>query len=173
MVRIGILSDTHGYHDEMIENNLALCDEIWHLGDIGNIGNIGNVSLIDTYMSIRPLRAVYGNIDGHETRAAIPYKQRFMLEGLDIMMIHIGGYPGRYDRSIAEDIKQNPPDIFLSGHSHILKIIPDKKLNLLHINPGSAGKYGLHKIRTMVILDLKQGLINDLKVIELGLRGVL
>jgi uncharacterized protein len=165
--RIGILSDTHGHHDEMIAHNLSQCDEIWHIGDIGN------VELLDIYQAIKPLVAVYGNIDGHEIRASIPLKRRFVIEDFVVLMTHIGGYPGRYDQSIRNEVKFNPPDIFISGHSHILKILPDKKLNLLHINPGSAGKYGLHKIRTMVILELDKKKILDVKVIELGLRGVI
>lgn len=167
MKRIGILSDTHGYHDDMIALNLSQCDEIWHIGDIGN------VELLDSYQAIKPLVAVYGNIDGHEIRASLPLKRRFVIEDFVVLMIHIGGYPGRYDQSVRNEIRYNPPDIFISGHSHILKIVPDKKLNLLHINPGSAGKYGLHKIRTMVILELEKKKILDVKVIELGLRGVI
>ncbi|MBL6964487.1 MAG: metallophosphoesterase family protein [Bacteroidetes bacterium] len=167
MNRIGILSDTHGHHDDMIAHNLALCDEIWHMGDIGNI------EMLDTYQAIKPLRAVYGNIDGQELRKALPLKRRFIYEEFEVLMVHIGGYPGNYDKSLRNEIRQNPPDIFLSGHSHILKIIPDNKLNLLHINPGSAGKYGLHKIRTMVIFELEKKKILDVKVIELGLRGVI
>jgi putative phosphoesterase len=167
MKRIAIISDTHTYHDEMIEHNLRKCDEIWHLGDIGN------PDLLEMYETMKPLSAVYGNIDNHEIRCVLPRKKRFVCEGLSILMTHIGGYPGRYDRSVKDEIDANPPDVFLSGHSHILKIMPDKRRGLLHINPGAAGNIGFHKFRTMVVLEIDNKNISDIKVIELGRRGVI
>lgn len=163
-MKIGILSDTHGYLDKDIIHNLSLCDEIWHIGDFGSI------QVLDRLKEIKPLKGVYGNIDGREVRLEAPEHQRFKTEGFDIWFTHIGGYPPKYNFKVKEEIVKNPPEIFLSGHSHILKIIPDNKLNLLHINPGAAGNNGFHKIRTMVMMELKEHKIIDIKAIELGPR---
>ena len=162
--QIGLLSDNHGYLDDRIIEHFKHCDEIWHAGDIGTIQNL------EILESRKPLRAVYGNIDGLQLRSVLPEIQRFFCEQVEVLIKHIGGYPGNYDRSIRETIKKDPPDLFISGHSHILKVMPDKKLNLLHINPGAAGKNGFHKVRTIVrfIIDGKD--IQDLEVIELGPR---
>lgn len=164
MKRIGLLSDTHGYLDDRIYSYFQDCDEIWHAGDIGTI------QILEILESWKPVRAVYGNIDDARLHATLPEKQRFMIEHVDVLIKHIGGYPGNYDRSLREEIIKNPPDLFISGHSHILKVIPDKKLALLHINPGAAGKNGLHKVRTIIRFCIDKANIQDLEVIELGTR---
>jgi putative phosphoesterase len=162
--KIGLLSDTHGYLDERIHDHFRDCDEIWHAGDIGNI------ETLEALESWKPVRAVYGNIDGVKIRAALPEISRFYCEKTDVLIKHIGGYPGRYDRSIREVLISNPPDLFISGHSHILKVMPDKILNLLHINPGAAGKNGMHAVRTIVRFKIYNKEIRDLEIIELGTR---
>jgi putative phosphoesterase len=162
--RIALLSDTHGYIDDRIVEYLNTCDEIWHAGDIGNI------ELYDKLSKIKLVKAVFGNIDGHQLRSALPEIQRFFCEETDVMIKHIGGYPNHYDHSIADSIKSNPPNLFISGHSHILKVIFDKKHQLLHINPGAAGKNGFHEIRTMVRFSIDKKNITDLEVVELGAR---
>ena len=166
-MKIGILSDTHGYLDEKLFPFFEDCDEIWHAGDIGDPKLIANLQ------EFKPLVAVYGNIDGNNTRILCKKHQRLTREGVDIWMTHIGGYPGNYDRYVREDIQDNPPDLFISGHSHILKVMPDKKLGLLHINPGAAGIHGLHKVRTAVRFDILDSRICNLDVIELGPRSMM
>lgn len=160
MKRILLLSDTHGYLDEQILKHVEQADEVWHAGDIGDL------QVTDQIQALKPLRAVYGNIDGNRARAEFPLDNRFELEGVSVWITHIGGYPGRYDRRVREAIKEHPPRIFISGHSHILKVMPDKKLNLLHMNPGAIGKHGFHKVRTMLRFELDQGAIQNLEVIE-------
>ena len=162
MKKIGLLSDTHAYWDDRYEKYFGVCDEIWHAGDIGS------VELLDRLESIRPVRAVYGNIDGQDIRVRVPKHQRFMIEGVDVWITHIGGYPGRYDREVTPQIYIRPPKLFISGHSHILKVLYDKTLKLLHVNPGAAGKYGFHKKRTLVRFVIDNTEIKDLEVIELG-----
>jgi putative phosphoesterase len=164
MKRIGILSDTHGHWDENLEAFFGSCDELWHAGDIGNI---------ETALAIRnfkPLRAVYGNIDGFEVRADYPEVLRFFCEEVDVLMTHIGGYPNRYESKILKLIKEKPPKLFICGHSHILKVIFDKKYELLHINPGAAGKSGFHNIRTAVRLTINGNDMKDLEVLEVDRR---
>lgn len=160
MKQILLLSDTHSFIDAQIMKYVKQADEVWHAGDIGDL------KVTDAIKSLKPLRAVYGNIDNSAARSEFPEHNRFMCEGLDVWITHIGGYPPRYNNRVREGIKSNPPDIFITGHSHILKVIPDKKLNLLHINPGAIGKHGFHKVRTMVrfMIDGKQ--IKNLEVIE-------
>lgn len=161
MIKIALLSDTHGYIDDQI---LRLCnnpDEIWHAGDIGSL------TVTDRLAEVAPVRAVYGNIDGTEIRSAWPKDAKFTVQGAQVWITHIGGYPNRYDRQVREEIKQNPPQYFICGHSHILKVIPDKKLNLLHLNPGAIGKQGFHQIRTMLRFKMEAGKIFDLEVVEL------
>ena len=162
MKKIGLLSDTHAYWDDRYEKYFGVCDEIWHAGDIGS------VELLDRLESIRPVRAVYGNIDGQDIRVRVPKHQRFMIEGVDVWMTHIGGYPGRYNREVTPQIYIRPPKLFISGHSHILKVLYDKTLKLLHVNPGAAGKYGFYKKRTLVRFVINNTEIKDLEVIELG-----
>lgn len=167
MKKIGLLSDTHGYLDERIIDNLKSVDEIWHVGDFGP-------GVAEALEKIKPVKGVFGNIDDNIIRKMYPRELCFMCEELKVMMVHIGGYPPKYEPHIRDRLKEFKPDIFLSGHSHILKVMRDKTLNnLLHINPGAAGKHGLHKVRTMTRLTINGKLISDVEVIELGLRGAL
>ena len=167
MKTIGILSDTHGYFDPALNKFFSECDEIWHAGDIGSI------ELVKEIRKTKPLRAVYGNIDGQDIRTHFSKDLRFFCEDIEVWVTHIGGYPGRYDRMVKETIKRKPPDLFVCGHSHILKVMYDKDLELLHINPGAAGRAGLHKIRTAIRLRIDKSDIKDLEVIELGNRSKL
>ena len=165
MFRIGVLSDTHGFFDPRIAEYFKQCDEIWHAGDIGDYDVILKLN------QIAPVVAVYGNIDGTPIRSRYPGHQRQTREELDIWMTHIGGYPGNYDPRVKPAIFSNPPGLFISGHSHILKVIHDKKNGFLHINPGAAGRNGLHKVRTLVRFEIEKGRIANLDVIELGSRS--
>ena len=161
MKKIGLLSDTHSYLHPKIFEYFLECDEIWHAGDVGN------AYIIDELAKFKPVRAVYGNIDGQEIRKICPKNQRFKCEEVDVWITHIGGYPNRYSSDVRELIKKKPPKLFISGHSHILKVMYDKKLNLLHMNPGAAGKYGVHKLITMLRFSIDGKDIKDLEVIEL------
>ena len=165
MKKIVLLSDTHGFIDDKILKYIKLADEVWHAGDIGNL------HVTDTLKALKPLRAVFGNIDDAEIRLEFPLNNRFTIENVDVWITHIGGYPNRYDRRIQEEIKQNPPKIFISGHSHILKVQFDKKLDLLHLNPGAVGKHGFHQVRTMLRFTIDKDNIKDLEIIELEKRG--
>jgi putative phosphoesterase len=162
MMRIGLISDTHGYLDPKVEKYFKECDEIWHLGDVGNI------DVVKQLTKIKPVRGVYGNIDGQDIRSIFPKELKFTCEEVKVWLVHIGGYPNRYSKDVRERIKFNSPDLFISGHSHILKVIYDKKLKLLHINPGAAGKSGFHKVKTLVRFTIDKKDIKDLEVIELG-----
>lgn len=162
MKQIGLLSDTHSYWDERFNQYFADCDEIWHAGDIGPL------EVIERLSKIGPVRAVYGNIDGQNIRTVFPEVNRFTIENTTVLMKHIGGYPGKYDKSVKHLLLEEPPQLFISGHSHILKVLFDKKLNLLHINPGAAGKYGFHTIRTIVRFKIDNGNFTDFEVIELS-----
>ncbi len=162
MIKIGLLSDTHGFVDNKIFKFFKECDEIWHAGDIGNMETAIALE------RIAKLRAVYGNIDGHELRIAFPQNQRFTSEKVDVWITHIGGYPGRYNRLVVPEIYNNPPKLFISGHSHILKIMRDKKLGLLHINPGAAGKKGMHRVRTAVRFEIDNDRISNLEILEIS-----
>ncbi len=164
MTRIALLSDTHGFIDDQILRMIESCDEVWHAGDIGKI------HVTDTLRKHKPLRAVWGNIDGTQARAEFPEHQRFLCEEVDVWITHIGGYPNRYDVRVRDEIRRNPPKLFITGHSHILKVMYDKKLQLLHMNPGAAGKSGFHKMRTMLRFSIDGDEIKDLEVIELGKR---
>lgn len=161
MKKIILLSDTHSYLDQPALELFQEPDEIWHAGDIGNR------AIIEKLQEIAPVRAVYGNIDGPELRGAFPLHQRFTLEGVDVWMTHIGGYPGRYDRGVRDALRQNPPRLFICGHSHILRVMNDAKLGLLHMNPGALGKQGFHQVRTLLRFKLREGRIEDLEVAEL------
>ena len=161
MKRIGILSDTHGYWDDKYLIHFADCDEIWHAGDIGS--NI----IIEQLESFKPVRAVHGNIDGGIMRKLYKEKLRFRIEDCEVVMKHIGGYPGRYDASIREEIYSQPPQLFISGHSHILKVIYDKKIDCLHINPGAAGKQGWQQQRTLIKVTIDGRTFKDLEIVEL------
>lgn len=165
-MKIGLLSDTHSWLDDQILRLLSDRDEIWHAGDFGSM------DVADRLHEVAPLRGVYGNIDGQDIRQLYPKVLRFEASGLDVLMTHIGGYPGKYHPDVRELIKENPPQLYITGHSHILKIMPDKKLNnLLHINPGAAGKHGFHQVRTMVRFTIDAGQVRDLQVLELGKRA--
>ena len=162
MKKIGLLSDTHSYWDDRYIKYFKDCDEIWHVGDIGS------VEVADRLAEIAPLRAVYGNIDGGDIRIRFSEKYRFKCEEVDVLMKHIGGYPGNYDLSVRAQLFARPPRLFISGHSHILKVMYDKTLGCLHINPGAAGMSGFHKQRTLVRFVIDGEQITDLEVIELG-----
>ena len=160
MKRIGLLSDTHGYLDTAIEDFFSECDEIWHAGDIGSM------EICDKLEINHIVKAVYGNIDGADIRRRFSEHLRFLCEEVDVWITHIGGYPGKYDRSLREVIQKDPPKLFISGHSHILKVIYDKKLDLLHINPGAAGKFESQEKMTAVrfVIDGKE--VKDMEVFE-------
>jgi len=161
MTRIGLISDTHGYLDDAVFKHFENCDEIWHAGDFGNI------ELADKLAAFKPLRGVYGNIDGKDIRQVYPEHLRFMCEKVDVWMTHIGGYPDRYAPDVKREIYTKPPGLFISGHSHILKVIYDKKINCLHLNPGAAGKQGWQKVRTLIRFSITDEKIHTLDVIEL------
>ena len=163
--KILLLSDTHSYLDDQILKYVKQSDEVWHAGDIGNI------SLTDRIKKIKPLRAVFGNIDGKEIRAEFPLDLIFEVEHMKVWITHIGGYPNRYYPRIKEKIHIIKPNLFICGHSHILKVIYDKKNDLIHLNPGAVGKHGFHKIRTMLRFELDNGKIKNMEVIELAKRS--
>jgi len=160
MKKILLLSDTHSYIDADVIKYVKQADEVWHAGDIGDL------KVSDTIKSFKPLRAVYGNIDNDKARIEFKEHNRFMCEAVDVWITHIGGYPNKYSVNIREAIKQNPPDLFISGHSHILKVMPDKKLDLLHMNPGAIGIHGFHNVRTMLRFEIDGKKIQKLEVIE-------
>lgn len=162
MKRIGILSDTHGYWDERYLEYFAECDEIWHAGDIGSY------DLIRRLEEFRPVKAVCGNCDGGDTRKTCPETLEWECENTRVMMTHIGGYPGKYAPGIRKILAEKRPQLFIAGHSHILKVMFDKQMNLLYINPGAAGMMGWHKVRTLLRITLSQGSFSNLEVIELG-----
>ncbi len=164
MVKIGLLSDTHGYWDDRYAEYFAACDEIWHAGDIGSATLAARLAIL------KPLRAVYGNIDGQAVRMEYPKTVSFRIEEVSVYMTHIGGYPGRYEPSIRKELYEKRPQLFISGHSHILKVMYDDTLKCLHINPGAAGKSGFHQVRTLVRFAIDGAAIKDLEVIELGFR---
>lgn len=166
MKKIGLISDTHSYLDPEVLNYFSDRDEIWHAGDFGTI------EIAETLEEIAPLKGVYGNIDGQNLRKEFPLHQQFELEGLRIWMTHIGGIPGRYCIPIRREIESNPPDIFICGHSHILRIERDEGLNrMLYLNPGAAGRQGFQVHRTIVLFELSDGAIRNMKVINLGDTG--
>jgi len=160
MKKILLLSDTHSYIDDTILKHVKNADEVWHAGDIGDL------NVTDQIQKLKPLRAVWGNIDGDKARTEFPEHNRFTVEGVDVWITHIGGYPGRYNIRVRDAIKANPPKLFICGHSHILKVMPDKKLGLLHINPGAIGIHGFHKVRTMLRFTIDNGKIDNLEVIQ-------
>lgn len=160
MKKIGLLSDTHAFVDDKIIDFFKPCDEIWHAGDIGNIETANRFS------EFKSFKAVYGNIDGQDIRITYPKVQWFECEEVKVLMTHIGGYPGKYYREIKDMIKKLKPNLFICGHSHILKVIYDKENNLLHINPGAAGKSGFHKVITAVRFSIDGSNIKDLEIFE-------
>ncbi|NQY28249.1 MAG: metallophosphoesterase family protein, partial [Flavobacteriaceae bacterium] len=159
-----LLSDTHSFIDDQILKYVKQADEVWHAGDIGNL------NVTDVIKKLKPLRAVYGNIDDATARLEFPLNSRFLCEQVDVWITHIGGYPGKYNINIREEIKRNPPKIFIAGHSHILKVQYDKKLQLLHLNPGACGKHGFHKVRTMIRFEIDGSDIKKMEIIELEQR---
>ncbi len=164
MTRIGLIADTHGYLDESVFDHFKDCDEIWHAGDFGNAG------LAQLLKNSKPLRGVYGNIDGYDIRAEFQEQLVFTCEGIKVMMRHIGGYPPNYDPATKKELAIHQPQLFISGHSHILKVMYDDKRSCLHMNPGAAGKHGWHKIRTIIRFVIDGNQMKDCEVIELGKR---
>ena len=162
MTRIGLISDTHNYLDETIFEHFKNCDEIWHAGDFGT------VTIAEKLNNLKPLRGVYGNIDGYDIRSVYPEILKWKCEDVDVIMKHIGGYPPKYDASIKKELMADPPQLFISGHSHILKVMYDTKLECLHMNPGAAGKQGWQKVRTIIRFAIDGKEIKDCEIIELG-----
>ena len=163
MKKIGLISDTHGYLDDAVFKYFDECDEIWHAGDFG-------ADVASPLAVFKPLKGVYGNIDGKTIRAEFPEHLRFMCEDVDVWMTHIGGYPNKYAPQVKPEIYTKPPKLFICGHSHILKVMFDDKINCLHINPGAAGKSGWHKVRTLIRFCISAEKIHTLEAIELGNR---
>lgn len=164
MTKILLLSDTHSHMDATILKYAAMADEIWHAGDIGDL------KVTDALQKLKPLKGVYGNIDNDKIQLEFPLNNRFMCEGVDVWITHIGGYPPKYNGKVREELQQNPPKLFICGHSHILKVQWDKKLDLLHMNPGACGKHGFHQVRTMLRFVIDGPEIKDLEIVELGKR---
>lgn len=168
MTTIGLISDTHSYLDPKVFDHFADCDEIWHAGDIGEI------QVADELANFKPFKAVYGNIDGGKVRITYPENLFFEIEGFSVWMTHIGGRPGAYAKGITTILKERTPDIFICGHSHILRVQKDEKYNdLLYINPGAAGKHGFHKVRTLIKFCIEKGKLLKMEAIELGPRAKL
>ncbi|WP_018126548.1 metallophosphoesterase family protein [Balneola vulgaris] len=165
MIKIGLISDTHGYLDPQALDYFDGRDEIWHAGDFGTI------KIADQLKEVAPVIGVYGNIDGQDIRDEFPLHQRFMCEGVDVWMTHIGGIPGRYCIPIREEMENNTPELFICGHSHILRVARDQQLSkMLYMNPGAAGRHGFQKERTIMRFDIDQGKIHNVEVINLGAR---
>lgn len=161
MTRIGLISDTHNFLDDSVFEHFKNCDEIWHAGDFGT------AAIADYLSSFKLLRGVFGNIDGYDIKSIFPEQLVFKCEGIKVMMRHIGGYPPRYNIETKKEILLHQPQLFISGHSHILKIMYDEKLHCLHMNPGAAGKHGWHKVRTLIRFAIDGNNIKDCEVIEL------
>lgn len=162
MRKIGLITDTHGLLDERVYMHFENVDEIWHAGDWGSM------EVVNKLQAFKPVRGVYGNIDGQDIRMIFPKHLRFRCEDVDVWLTHIGGYPGKYDANVKPEIFTNPPKLFVCGHSHILKVQYDKTLDLLHINSGSAGKYGFHQVQTLIRFEIDGSNIQNLEVIELN-----
>jgi len=163
MIKIGLMSDTHGFLDDGVFKHFDQCDEIWHAGDFGD-------GVAEKLASFKPLRGVYGNIDGKDIRGNYPEHLRFNCEQVSVWMTHIGGYPNRYSPLVKPEIYTNPPMLFITGHSHILKVMYDSKIKCLHINPGAAGNSGWHKIKTLIRFSISDEKIHTLEAIEIGTR---
>jgi putative phosphoesterase len=162
--KILLISDTHGHFDDKLLKHIQEADEVWHAGDIGV------TDLCERIASLKPLRAVHGNIDDQQTRSRYPAEQYFTLEDVKVLMIHIGGYPGKYPSAVRQLLLEKRPDLFICGHSHILRVIYDKEMSLLHINPGACGIHGFHQVKTAVRFVIDNDQIKDLAIIELGKR---
>ncbi len=166
MPKIGLISDTHGFLDPKVFDYFKDCDEIWHAGDFGTL------EISDKLAAFKTLRGVYGNIDGQDIRIVHPLHNRFECGGMKILMTHIGGYPGHYNPAIKKELTIDPPQVFICGHSHVLKVITDKSLNnMLCINPGAAGIHGFHKVKTIIRFEINEGKITNMQAIELGSRA--
>lgn len=165
MKRIGLISDTHGWLDDAVFKYFAQCDEVWHAGDIGTL------AVLEALENFKPTKAVFGNIDGAEIRRATVENLRWNCEGLDVLMTHIGGRPGNYSKNIRDVLKQQPPQLFICGHSHICLAKMDAKMGFLHLNPGAAGRHGFHHVRTLMRFSVSNGKVQNLEVIELGPRS--
>jgi uncharacterized protein len=166
-MRIGLISDTHGWLDPRVKAHFSACDEIWHAGDIGDL------AVTEELAGWKPLRAVHGNIDGTAIRQVHPADQRFTVEGRRVWITHIGGRPPRYDRQVAAALREDPPDVFICGHSHICLVQFDPALRMLYMNPGAAGRHGWHRVRTLLRFTLGSAGPSDLEVIELGSRSAM
>lgn len=164
MKKILLLSDTHSHIDDTILKYVVQADEVWHAGDIGDL------VVTDTIKKLKPLRAVYGNIDDAQARLEFPLHHRFFCEGVSVWITHIGGYPGKYNQAVRSELEQNSPQLFICAHSHILKVQFDKKNNLLFMNPGAAGKSGFHQVRTMLRFLIDGDAIKELEIIEIDKR---
>jgi len=164
--KIALISDNHSYYGEEVTEHLKDVDEIWHAGDIGVL------SSIEKYREMAFFRGVYGNIDDQSVKDNFPLNEIFICEGIKVFMTHIGGYPSRYSSRVYQLIKQEKPNLYICGHSHICKVVPDKANNLLHMNPGAYGHHGFHKVRTILKFGVNSGKIQQLRVVELGLRGI-
>lgn len=163
-MKILLLSDTHSYIDDAILKHVSLVDEVWHAGDIGDS------KVTDTLQRYAKLRAVYGNIDNHLVRQEFPEFLHFNVEGINVLITHIGGYPGKYAPKVREQLMLHRPKLFICGHSHILKVMNDKHYQLLHMNPGASGIHGFHQQRTMLKFEINNGKIENLFVVDLGKR---
>jgi len=164
MTRIGLISDTHGYIEPKLFEFFEHIDEIWHAGDMGGI------EISERLKKFKPLRGVYGNIDDQQIRSEFPKNNRFKCEEAEIWITHIGGYPGKYDKQVKPKLEQNPPNLFIAGHSHILKIQYDEKLDFLHINPGAIGNSGFHKVKTALRFNIDGKQFKDMEILELPRR---
>jgi putative phosphoesterase len=164
MLKIGLLSDTHHFLDQHIFRHFDSCDEIWHAGDFGTAELAGQLA------AFKPLRGVFGNIDGQDIRTEYPEKLRWQSEGVRVFMTHIGGYPPRYNPVVKKELRADPPQLFICGHSHILRIMYDEKLQCLHMNPGAAGRQGWHQVRTLIRFTIDENNMRDCEIIELGKR---
>lgn len=162
MTRIGLISDTHNYLDKAVFDHFKDCDEIWHAGDFGTI------AIADELKAFKPLKGVYGNIDGYDVRSEYPEQLRWQCEDVEVFMTHIGGYPPKYNPQVKIELMTNPAKLFICGHSHILKVMYDKELDCLHMNPGAAGLHGWHKVRTLIRFAIDKEDIKDCEVIELA-----
>lgn len=167
MTKIALISDNHSYYGEELNEHLQDVDEIWHAGDIGDLTSI------EKYRKMATFRGVYGNIDDQSVKDIFGLNEIFVCEGIKVFMTHIGGYPGKYTARVHQIIRNEKPNLYICGHSHICKVVPDKTNHLLHMNPGAYGHHGFHKVRTILKFDIHQGKIENLRAVELGLRGII
>jgi putative phosphoesterase len=168
ILKIALISDNHSYYHQEILPHIRDVDEIWHAGDIGDLGSIAPIVNLG-----KTFRAVYGNIDDQRVKDIYPLNQLFESGGIKVFMTHIGGYPGKYNKRVLDIIRVEKPQLYICGHSHICKVMPDKANNLLHMNPGAYGHHGFHKVRTMLRFDILEGKITNVRAIEFGLRGII